>query len=472
MRRFTVATFATILCTALVASGFPGRAWAADYICANPQGTLSTFLQDFSLNLNQQELTEVSAARPSSDGLSQGGRLDLLRRAFVGLGIGQVTGEEGQLVFNFNPDALHLESFGQFSPRIIVHQAAIDGTLDEHIDTLDEGLRTPARDDLKKNLGDLDDVEYALRWTPKAFEPAADLKEVASALLDAAVEANLSGIGNKTSEAKAIIAKALGVSSDTDLFAQSISMVDVCGNTTARATLEGAVQELRTDIPLANAKLEKDLGLNGFTRLADLIEGNPRLVVSGNYRQRSGAAGPDTMSVDVTYQWGQVSYRAAKRLAKEKGIASLNADFLDAYFEDHGRLEGAAPLFSLVGSYAETNSFLVPIAGVNDPFRRDAGHKLSIKGTAARYFGGGRDRKLEFTAAYDDVSNDASLQDRFVADLTWVEKLSDTLAQAVGGSEFVASLVWANKPEFLGDVDQDFGLRAGLKWSLGNGKQK
>lgn len=69
------------------------------------------------------------------------------------------------------------------------------------------------------------------------------------------------------------------------------------------------------------------------------------------------------------------------------------------------------------------------------------------------------------------MSDDESLQDRFVADLTWVETLSDTLAQAVGGSELVVSLVWANKPEFLDDVDEDFGVRAGLKWSLGNGKK-
>ena len=47
----------------------------------------------------------------------------------------------------------------------------------------------------------------------------------------------------------------------------------------------------------------------------------------------------------------------------------------------------------------------------------------------------------------------------------------NTLAQAIGGSEFVAALVWANKPEFRGEVDEDCGLRAGLKWSLGNGKK-
>ncbi|HEX2224733.1 MAG TPA: hypothetical protein VHN15_11055 [Thermoanaerobaculia bacterium] len=471
MGRSFATSFAAILCTALLAAGLPGRAWAAEDICANPQGTLSSFLQEFSLSLQQQEVTEIAAARPSSDGFSEGGRLDLLRRAFVGLGLGQVTDGEGQLVFNFNPDALRLNSVGQLSPRIIVHQAKLDGALNEHIDTLAEGLRTAARDDLNEKLGDLDDIEYTLRWTPKAFEPAEDLQDMAGKLLDEVVEKNVSGIADKISQQKAVIAGALNV----DDFFVDVPMADICGNDTAKAALEQVAQDLRTDIQLANAQLEKDLGTNGFTRLADLIEGNPRLVFSGSYRERSSAAGPDTRSAELQYQWGQVSYRGAKRFARKESNdenAVIDKATLDKYFEKHGPLEGAAPLFSLVASYAETDSFLVPIAGADTPFSLDAGHKLSIKGTAASYFGGGRDRKLELTAGYDDASNDDSLHDRFVANLTWVETLNSTLAAVAGGSELVVTLVWANKPEFRGEVDEDFGLRAGLKWSLGESKQK
>jgi len=236
--------------------------------------------------------------------------------------------------------------------------------------------------------------------------------------------------------------------------------------------LELAARNLRKDIPTVNTALERALTNNGFNRLVDLIEGNPRLVFNGNYRQRSGAVGPNTTSLDVTYQWGQVSYRGAKAYAeKTKGNDNLDVPTITEYFKDHPHIENAAPLFSLVGSYSETNAFRIPITGVNDPFSQDRGHKLSLKGTAARYFGGGRDRKLELTATYDDVTGDKKLQNRFVADLTWVETLNATLAQAVGGSEFVASVIWANKPEFRGQVDKDFGLRAGLKWSLGDGKK-
>lgn len=491
MRRSIASTFAVVLCTALLVIGLPGRAWADEDVCAKPQGTLDDFLLSFSMNLNREELADEAASRPSSDGLSAGGRLDLLRRAFVALGLGQVTDEEGQLVFNFNPDALHFDSFGQFSPRIVVHQPAIYGALDEHIDGLDEELRAPARDQLKKDLGDLDDVEYSVRWTSKLAEPANVLDDIASKLMDAAVAERLQAAPQASTTGKteqteqqtlakkiSIVKAAIGKILNSDDPFGRFQMKDICAKPDAKAQLNEIVQLLRTDIPLANAELDKALEGRGFNRLADLIEGNPRLVINGTYRQRSGATGPNETSVDATFQWGWVSYRGAKHFAqqrsdkKEQKTADINVDSLNEYFKKYGRLEGAAPLFSLVASYAKTNAFLIPVPGATDPFSQDAGHKLSIKGTAAGYFGGGRDRKLELTAAYDKVSDDEVLQDgRFVANLTWVETLGEEIAKAVGGSEFVVTLVWANKPEFRGEVDKDFGLHAGLKWSLGNGKK-
>lgn len=477
MRRAIAPTFASLLCAALLLGVLPGRAWADDDPC-NDQTKLkqgfSDYLTEYTKSLNedpnelqQQALEKATAARPSSDGFSKGGRLDLLRRAFVGLGLGQVTNEDGQLVFNFNPEVLHLGSVGQFSPRIVVHKPVLYGALDEHIDTLAEGLRAPARDSLEKSFGDYDDVEYSLRWTPKAFEPAADFKNLTGALLNKVVPAKPSDFTNNLSQATTEIAGILHLSPPI----VNPPLKDVCSNPDAKRVFERLLRDIRNDIPAVNAALNEALKNNNFNRLADLIEGNPRLVFNGNYRQRSGAAGPDTTSIDITLQRGQVSYRGARAYALTKGKADLDVDTFIGYLNQHTFLQNAAPLYSLVASYSETNAFSIPITGVSDPFSQEKGHKLSIKGTAAMYFGGDRDRKLELTATYDDVTGDKNLQNRFVADLTWVETLNDTIAQAVGGSEFVATVVWANKPEFRGQVDKDFGLRAGLKWSLGDGKK-
>ena len=60
---------------------------------------------------------------------------------------------------------------------------------------------------------------------------------------------------------------------------------------------------------------------------------------------------------------------------------------------------------------------------------------------------------------YDEVS-------RLVGTLSWVASLGPELARLAGGSELVVSLVWADKPEFRGEVDEELGVHAGLKWSF------
>ncbi|MEP7012934.1 MAG: hypothetical protein ABJC13_21640 [Acidobacteriota bacterium] len=433
--------------------------------CASPKGTYNEYSEALvtsapgTLKLDaEKEISDELASRATADGLA-GGRLDLLRRAFVALDLGQVKDEEGQLVFNFNPDALRLETFGQFSPRIIVHQPTLYGALDKKIDTFDEAVRQGRRDALKKDLGDLDDVEVQVRWTPKSQEPATDLQEVSSRLYDSVEKQQ---IAKPLAVAKGEILAALGLPPET---LDELLITDICGNEQAKEILLDLPNRVPRDV---NTELEKRLDKTLFFALADLIDGEPRLVFNGTTRWRSNAAGPDEVKLNATWQRGWISYRGAKKFAQAKfGSKDITVDSVGEYFKENGRLEGALPLFSLSADYSQMSSFHVAIPGVADEFRQDSAHKFSGKANAGRYFGGGRDRRLELAASYDDVTDDPTLNDRWLFTLSWVEQLSPKLAQAVGGSEFVATLIYANKAEFRGDVDKDFGLRAGLKWSLG-----
>lgn len=453
---------------------FVSPSWAmGDDPCSSPTDTVSSYLTRLSMQFNLppeaktiegRAATEL-ASRATSDGLANG-RLDLLRRAFVALDLGEVKEDNESLVFNFNPEALHFDSFGQFSPRVVVHKPTLYGPLDEKMDTLDESVRQARRDELKKGLGDLDDLEITLRWTPKSQEPATDLQALVSTIYTSAAKTTLA---KSVSAAKKAVVQALG--GDADPFASDVSIADICANPEAKALFVQHVQGFGAEIQKANKALEQKLEEKGFFRLADLIEGEPRLVFNGTTRQRSHAAGPDETKLGVTWQLGWLSYRGAKRYAQKQG-KQFDAATIDDYFSKHGRLEGSLPLFSLVTEYSEVEAFHIAIPGVVDEFRDASGHKLSGKLTAGRYFGGGRARRLELAANYDDVSDAPALQDRFVAQLSWVEQLGASVATSVGGSEFVVTLVYASKPEFRGAVDKDLGLRAGLKWSLGGAGEK
>jgi hypothetical protein len=464
---------------------FPRWAWAlalgaafaagpgfAQSVCDEPQGTVSEAFQARSLAANLPQADELAdeteselATRATSDGLA-GNDLDLIRRAFVALNLGTIQDEDKSLVFNFNPDALHLDSFGQFSPRVVVREPTLFTPISEAIDELDEDERQKPRDTLTEGLGDLDDVEVSVRWTPHAMEPATDLQEVAGEIFTDATSDD-TGIAARQAGVKRAIAEALPRDLSDDPFLATVTVAEACANATARAAFEAELDRLSDDVAEANEALSTKLG-DRFFRLADLVEGEPRLVVNLASRQRADAAGPDETTLNVTWQRGWLSYRGAKKA----GGGTLTVDGVDQYFASHGRLKDALPLLSLVAEYTSTGDLRVDIPGIADPFVQDGGHKLSAKVSAGTYFGGGRDRRLELSATYDDVSGDPLQQDRMLAQLTWTEQLGEAIAQAVGGSEFVVSLIYANKPQYRGEVDEDLGLRAGLKWSLGKASDK
>jgi len=480
--------FVRIAACVCLGAGLAATAWARDLDCSDPDRKLKDVLRELSAEFSSpgpaadpaskqrderltDALTDELASRATSDGLAIG-RLDFLRRAFVALDLGAVSEDENSLVFNFNPGK-GTEKSGQFSPRIIVHQAALYGPLDDEIDTLDETIREASRDALDKGLGDLDDVEYVLRYTPHSQLPTADarikdVQRLATQYYDKTPK-EMDFLGWLQQE-ESSINDALPQESRNP-FPGNIPMGDICGNADAKNALQLLVNDLGLKIAAANELLRKRLEVVGFFRLADLIDGEPRFLFNGSTRQRADAAGPDETTLSVTWQIGAVSYRGARRYAEKKlGKAELDVTSVDAYFETHGRLADSLPLFSFVGEYSRVSSFQIAIPGVVDEFRTEPTHKLTAKLAAGCYLGAGHDTRLDLTASYDDVKDDTTLLDRFVAELSWTQQLGASFAKIAGGPEFVATLVYANKPEFRGAVDEDLGLRAGIKWSVGKKK--
>ena len=68
--------------------------------------------------------------------------------------------------------------------------------------------------------------------------------------------------------------------------------------------------------------------------------------------------------------------------------------------------------------------------------------------------------KLDFTVSYEDVLNDPIRQDRTLAVLSFSQGVAN-------GFSLSASLVWANKPEYRGNVDEEFSANLGLNYKFG-----
>lgn len=435
-------------------------------------GDLDSYLEDLTARLSGQapielpkEATELAlASRANSDGLS-GGRLDLLRRAFVALDLGAVEEEEGKLVFNFNPAMLKLNSLGHFSPRVIVHEPVLFAAVGEHIDaddTVPEVERTARKEALTKGLQDFDDTELHVRWTNEGDTPEAGVELANRTFTEVYATAGRAVAQDIANEAAAFNAALSDLLKTDD--AGAVSIETICGEDAGEALLKELTASLELQVPKLIDDLREQLSASAFFDIADLIDGQPRWTAESSYRLREGAAGPSEWSLNARFDIGPISINGFEKWAREYKKQG-DSQGLREYLEE-SKLRHFLPNFSLTAKYTKTSDFEIAIPGA-DPFTQPDAHALSSTLNAGCYFGGGRDRRLELEATYDDVSDDPNRQDRFVSTLSWVETLDAELAKLAGGSELVVSFIWANKPEFRGEVDEDFGLRAGLKWSLG-----
>lgn len=452
--------------------------------CAAPD---SRTLHDYFLNLSKtvsddfnqnggQKAAEKAAAQAAADTAAAlashangdgvtNSQLDLIRRAFVALNLGQVQeNNDGSLVFNFNPDALNLD-IGQLSPRVVVNKPMLLTSLDQKIDTLSlpDADRQSLKDDLKKGLGDLDDVEAQLRWTQSSATPRRMLQQVANDIyktvyMKAAVGPKFRSIGEDT-----VVSAIARLKAPPLNFSTTSTVTEICANKDAAALLQDATKAVVKEGTAALGALHDELTQQQFFALADLIEGEPKLSAEGSFRRRAGAAGPDEGTFSLRYEIGSISYSNMKNWARRTGKDPNSVATVQEYLTTRPM---SAPSFSLKVDYTKTQDFHFPLpagAALDTP----GSHTLSATLHGGMYLGNTRDRRLDLDASYDDVTDDPTRQNRFVASLSWTESLNASLAKVVGGSELMVKLIYANKPEFVGDVNKDLGLRFGLKWSVG-----
>lgn len=459
----------TILALALLLGPVAGRAQQDP--CAF-KGTVEDFFKSDQKakteTAAQEAKTETAAemaSRTNDDGLA-GGRLDLLRRAFIALNLGEVTDEEGAMVFNFNPDRLDFDTMGQFSPRFVVHEATLFAPLETKIGTLPESERQSAKDALNKDLQDLDDVEIRLRWTPRFSTPGQDLQTVATDIFIPVYASTVQAEFKDVAKALAFLEASIQAAG---LDPEKATAVEFCNKEEPRKKFLELAERFNTETAKAIANLRKELSDHFFFALADLIEGQPKFVGEAVLHQRQGAAGPDEGTASLRFEIGPRSYWGWKRWAKSTGKA-LDAGSAQEYLKG---FQGTLPLLSLTVDYTNTSDFEIPLPGGTETFSQDGGRKVSANLQGGVYLGTSRAHRLGLEAKYDWASGDR--QDRFVSTLSWTEKpdaaLGEAFKQFTGGSDIVVSLVYANKPEFRGEVNQDLGLRAGLKWSFGGTKE-
>jgi hypothetical protein len=213
-----------------------------------------------------------------------------------------------------------------------------------------------------------------------------------------------------------------------------------------------------------------------YLDLVDLVNNQPQLNFGVEYTQRDDLAGPDEWRARLVYERGIVNVNTARAFSLSPRCRSSELGGRDAagrllclaeYLDDPGtqkRLKGGDRFAaSLEFVRRDKYRFSLPNDGVD--LHEDA-YNSYIGSVAYGFYiafdkQGDATSRVDVKASYEDVSDDPNRQDRGL--------VVATLTQRILGKQLVAlSLVYATKPEFRGEVDEEISARLGFNYKWGN----
>jgi hypothetical protein len=204
----------------------------------------------------------------------------------------------------------------------------------------------------------------------------------------------------------------------------------------------------------------------GFIRIAELVNNQPQLILSGEFRNRLAAVGPSEWSGRVRYEVGSANLNELHRYCARRPDGRSNLACLRSYMDSAGAARalarGARTWIAAVARYRPR--YTVDL--VQDSARIDlrAGTGLGVGVGHGFYLGSPTDApqkrdRLDLHASYDFAAGDDLRQSRWIAGIIYTLGVSRNVSGVLG-------LVWANRPEYVGGADRRLGANLGLTYKL------
>jgi hypothetical protein len=247
-----------------------------------------------------------------------------------------------------------------------------------------------------------------------------------------------------------------------------------------RAALESAIGTLAARMLERQHALQAIADRGGLGLFGQMVNNQPQLNFDFARNFRDDLFGPDTLSGRLAYEWGFGNLNAFDRYDNRFGghcvkvrVAIIRSEApkpadLDACLEAFGDyatqnkaeiMGGARVAISAGFTKSAKYHYLIEPTGEVVDFREGTLVTLSVD--FGRLIGvrddGTAGARLDLAARYENPQTGRG-KDRFVA--------SATLTKKIGDVSVPFGLVYANRREFLGDVDHQLSATVGLKLNL------
>jgi hypothetical protein len=320
----------------------------------------------------------------------------------------------------------------------------------------------------KSQLTNFDDVTTLISYSPvnqhlgRSIAPHLDFLRYLEASANSNPAAELAKLGQLLSDVPQTILAGSKFSEITDPTQQA----EVIAQVEAAASAEQKSSTRATTIVKA---------------LTKVINNQPQAYAGGTYHYRNALVGPDEMSVKGTFE---LSPKSLNRFLKNndsvcdpaKNTTSGRANAANAAacisrlvaFSDTASQANAGDRLAFAIEYKRASAESVNLTKFmvvppNTPVVRPEtksfiysltyGHPL----TNAKI----KDARVDLAINYWNISNDPNKKDRFVASLTFSQKISDTMTLPL-------SITYANHTQYIPQTDRRVGIRFGVSYKIAN----
>ena len=233
------------------------------------------------------------------------------------------------------------------------------------------------------------------------------------------------------------------------------SFADLRLRSETEADVRRALFEAGSAVGSLNESIRSGAETNGIFLFSRLVNNQPQIELSASHRDRQGFAGPDETSVKFSLEAGLVNVNWLRR----RGGMDL-AHYRSLLVDDERarRLLQASYRGELSIEYSDIDDFSEPLGDQKIEVPGSGRTLIALTGSRLLFADpeAADGARLDLRLAWEDSEEKGMRQgERLLGSLTYTQKLAD-------GTSGVVGLVWADKPEFLGEVDHELSARFGL----------
>ena len=355
------------------------------------------------------------------------------------------------------------------------HNAQLKGIINTEAEPLDqlvqafgEDVRATRKDSLQQDIRAVGDAQVSFTWSLVNSRFGRDysvLRKSIAPMNEGAVGRAYEAVTDETGEALGVLvekAVRAGLSPTDPIGGLSIS--DDEKQQYKADTFKAAVDRAKI-----SKGIEAELDRTGMNRLADLVEQQPQLLFTLEHDFRDEIVGPETTTASVTWEFTRRNFgdflRSKGKACSDPGVAdSTSAKYdtcvsaLQSYMTAYGLDLGHQPRFKIEASFKRVDAvtYSFPDDGVELALPKHDRWEVAV--AAGRPLSSDKNGgRLDLQLSYDsNLDNDDTNKERVTASLTYTRR--------VGDMDMPFSIVYANKDEFLGEVDHQISMNVGLKF--------